>query len=59
MKADMNLANSIGRTALHAAFENGRTNIVEYLIDICEVSPFVRCRLVNINNKCRKIKILI
>ncbi|CAG2202732.1 ANKRD50 [Mytilus edulis] len=39
---DMNLPNSAGRTALHAAAENGMKHIVDYLIDKCEVSPFVR-----------------
>ncbi|XP_052103446.1 uncharacterized protein LOC127736920 [Mytilus californianus] len=42
LETDMNLPNSAGRTALHAAAENGMINIVNYLIDKCEVSPFVR-----------------
>lgn len=45
---DMNLANSMGKTALHAAVENGLKEIVDYLIDKCRVSPFVRWRLVYI-----------
>ncbi|XP_063430338.1 putative ankyrin repeat protein RF_0381 [Mytilus trossulus] len=39
---DVNLPNSAGRTALHAAAENGMKHIVDFLIDTCEVSPFVR-----------------
>ncbi|OPL33171.1 hypothetical protein AM593_09901, partial [Mytilus galloprovincialis] len=39
---DMNLSNSAGRTALHAAAENGIKVVVEFLINVCEVSPFVR-----------------
>lgn len=41
-KTDMNLSNAMGQTALHAAVENGMEVIVDYLINICKVSPFVR-----------------
>ncbi|CAC5360680.1 unnamed protein product [Mytilus coruscus] len=39
---DMDLSNSAGRTALHAAAVNGIENVVDFLIDECKVSPFVR-----------------
>ncbi|XP_052080387.1 serine/threonine-protein phosphatase 6 regulatory ankyrin repeat subunit A-like isoform X2 [Mytilus californianus] len=41
---DMNLADYSGQTALHAAVDNGMVHIVNYLIDTCNVSPFVRWR---------------
>ncbi|OPL33931.1 hypothetical protein AM593_08023, partial [Mytilus galloprovincialis] len=39
---DMDLSNSAGRTALHAAAVNGIEKVVDILIDECKVSPFVR-----------------
>ncbi|XP_071164693.1 CARD- and ANK-domain containing inflammasome adapter protein-like isoform X2 [Mytilus edulis] len=39
---DMDLSNSAGRTALHAAAVNGIEKVVDFLIDECKVSPFVR-----------------
>ncbi|VDI29995.1 60kDa lysophospholipase [Mytilus galloprovincialis] len=39
---DMDLSNSAGRTALHAAAQNGIEKVVKFLIDECAVSPFVR-----------------
>ena len=41
---EMNLSNSMGRTALHAAAENGMEDIVKYLLNDCEVSSFVRMK---------------
>ena len=40
----MNLSNSMGQTALHAAAENGMEDIVKYLLNDCEVSSFVRMK---------------
>ena len=40
----MNLQDSSGQTALHAAAKNGTVNIVTYLLEECKVSPFVRAR---------------
>ncbi|CAC5406355.1 unnamed protein product [Mytilus coruscus] len=37
----MNLGNTDGRTALHAAVEKERKDIVNYLIKDCHVSPFI------------------
>lgn len=54
----MNLSNSGGRTALHAAVENKSKHVVEYLIDVCAVSPFVRWRLVDIRSEKFVIPIL-
>ncbi|XP_052105062.1 serine/threonine-protein phosphatase 6 regulatory ankyrin repeat subunit B-like isoform X2 [Mytilus californianus] len=39
---DMDLSNSAGRTALHAAAVNGIEKVVDFLIEECKVSPFVR-----------------
>ncbi|CAG2252429.1 unnamed protein product [Mytilus edulis] len=39
---DMDLSNSAGRTALHAAAVNGIEKVVDFLIVECKVSPFVR-----------------
>lgn len=40
----MNLSDSDGRTALHAATEKKQAAVIEFLIDQCKVSPFVRWR---------------
>jgi ankyrin repeat protein len=40
----MNLSNSMGQTALHAAAVNGMEDIVKYLLNDCEVSSFVRMK---------------
>jgi ankyrin repeat protein len=40
----MNLSDSDGRTALHIAADKGQKEVVEFLIDKCRVSPFVRWR---------------
>jgi len=40
----MNLSDSDGRTALHIAADKGQKEVVEFLIDKCHVSPFVRWR---------------
>ncbi|CAC5360683.1 unnamed protein product [Mytilus coruscus] len=41
---DMNLSDSDGRTALHAAAEKSQELSINFLIDECKVSPFVRWR---------------
>ncbi|CAG2248788.1 GLS [Mytilus edulis] len=40
----MNLSDSDGRTALHAAVERKQDSVIDFLINKCKVSPFVRWR---------------
>ncbi|XP_052105059.1 transient receptor potential cation channel subfamily A member 1 homolog [Mytilus californianus] len=44
LDTDMNLSDSDGRTALHAATEKKQEAVINFLIDQCNVSPFVRWR---------------
>lgn len=41
---DMNLSDPDGRTALHAAVERNQERAIQFLIEVCKVTPFQRWR---------------